>query len=417
MDHELVCQSCAAVHPPGAYPTGCPDCREQADTGRLEVTYDTEAIPDAAIPETTRAVPGIESMWRYRDLLPVLADTPVTLQEGGTPIVEPDRFAADLPVSVVFKNEMGNPTWSYKDRLNSVLITNAHALGETRIAVSSTGNHGASSAAYASRAGIDDVIVLIPDETEAPLRAQIRAYGAAVVVTEYAARGGLLAQLVERGWYPTVNVTDPYTGLPYGIEGYKTIAFELIEQLAGVPDVVVTPIGAGDGLYGIWKGFRELHALDAINSAPRMVGVQPAERPSVVDAIETGADEVDRVSGPMPITTSVSGASAGSHTLRAIRESGGTALAVARQQVEAAVTEVAREGLLLEPASALTPAAVVPMVREGIVGSGESIVCIASGSGVKWPDRISAIVGQAPRIEPTLSALANAVDTPIDAGE
>lgn len=415
MEHALVCQSCGAEHPPEGYPTGCPDCRSTGEYGRLEVTYDPSSIPDDALPDPTGPTDAVGSMWRYRDLLPLLAESPVTLEEGGTPLVPADSLSPSGDVTVLLKNETVNPTWSYKDRLNSLLLSNAAALGESRIAVSSTGNHGASSAAYASRAGMDATIVLLPTETEVPLRAQIRAYGAHVVVTEYEKRDALLSALVDSGWYPTVNVTEEYVGLPYSYEAYKTIAFELVDQLGGVPDAVIAPIGAGDGLYGIWKGFRELRELDVIDEGPRMVGVQPAERPSVVEALEADSETVESVAGPMPITTSTSGGSAGPHALRAIRESAGLAVAIDRPSVETAVAETARAGILVEPSSALAPAAVGPALDEGVLDPGGTVVCMATGAGVKWPERVQAIVGSAPRIEPTIEALADAVDVSLDA--
>ena len=411
MEHELVCQACGTAHEPGSYPTGCPDCRADGSAGRLEVEYDPAAIPESAIPEVGGGRP--QTMWDYRGLLPLLADTPVTMGEGGTPAVEVPRQSDRLGVDVRIKNETTNPTWSYKDRLNALLVSNCLAGGERRIATASTGNHGASTAAYASRAGIEDVIVLVPHETEAPLRRQIRVHGAEVVVTEYDARGPLLAELADRGWYPTVNVTEPYTGLPYSYEAYKTIAFELIEQ-GGVPDAVFVGIGAGDGLYGIWKGFRELAALDAIDGPPKMVAVQPEERTPVVEAIAAGADRVGESEGPQPITLSAGGTTAGDHTLRAIRESGGSAYGIGRTAIEASIRETARDGLFQEPSSAITAAGVEPALEDGLVAEGDSVVCVGTGAGVKWPGHTEGAVGDAVEIEPTMAALRAAVDVPID---
>lgn len=416
MEHELVCQACGTRHDPGSYPRGCPDCRRAGTAGRLEVRYDSESVPDGALPSPGRDPDGSGhgSMWRYRDLLPLLPPEPVTLSEGGTPAVEAPRLSERLGVTVRIKNETGNPTWSYKDRLNSLLISNCLALGEGRIATSSTGNHGASTAAYASRAGIDDVIVLVPHETEPPLRRQIRAYGGEVVVTDYSERGRLLGELVDRGWYPTVNVTEPYAGLPYSYEAYKTIAFELVDQLPSPPDAVLASIGAGDGLYGIWKGFRELTELGAIDDPPAMVGVQPAERPAVVEALATGADSVGVADGPMPITTSAGGRTAGDHALRAIRESDGAAYAVDRNSVEAAIRTLGRDGLFLEPSSAITAAGVEPALDAGLVAGGDTVVPIGSGAGVKWPEHTEGAVGTAAAIDPALDALQDAVAPRID---
>lgn len=411
MDHELVCQACGVAHEPGSYPTGCPDCRADGRAGRLEVEYDPATVPESAIPAVGRGT--ADTMWEYRELLPLLGDSPVTLGEGGTAAVEATRQSERLGVDVVVKNETANPTWSYKDRLNALLVSNCIARDERRIATSSTGNHGASTAAYASRAGIEDVIVLVPHETEAPLRRQICAHGAECLVTEYDARSQLLAALVDRGWYPTVNVTDPYTGLPYSYEAYKTIAFELIEQ-GHVPDAVFVGIGAGDGLYGIWKGFRELATLGVIDDPPKMVAVQPAERTPVVEALEAGADRVGESEGPRPITLSAGGTTAGDHTLRAIRESGGSAYGIERAAIEASIRELARDGLFQEPSSAITAAGVEPALNDGLVAEGDSVVCVGTGAGAKWPAHTREAVGEAVEIEPTMDALQAAVNVSID---
>lgn len=390
---------------PGGYPYGCPDCAGSGEVGRLEVVYD---YPDAAVLE--RASTGPDSMWRYRELLPLLADEPVTLGEGRTPLVPATSPSIPDAVDLRLKNETVNPTWSYKDRLNSLLVSNAVALGERHFATASTGNHGASTAAYAARAGAEETIVLIPPDTETPHRVQLRAYGATVAVTAYDARSRLLERLVDRGWYPTVSVVGPDVGLPYSYEAYKTIAFELVEELGGPPSAVTVPIGAGDGLYGVWKGFRELHEMGVIDSPPRMYGVQPAERPSVVRALAAGSETVEPVSGPMPVTTSTSGPTAGDHALRAIRESGGDAYAIDRADVLAAIRTAGRDAVFVEPASALSLAGAERAWGDGAIDDDETVVCLATGAGVKWPDHCGEAVDAAPEIDATLEALANELD-------
>lgn len=334
--------------------------------------------------------------------------------EGWTPLVEAQDLSATA--DIYLKNETVNPTWSFKDRLNALLLSNAVAgLGWTHVATSSTGNHGASTAAYAQRAGADEVVVLVPPETERPLRAQICAYGAKVAVTDYEARRPLLASLTERGWYPTVSISTEYVSQPYGYEAYKTIAFELVEQLAAPPDVVITAVGAGDGLYGTWKGFRELRELEIVERTPKMVGVQPAERPSLVTAVETSSDEVGTEPGPMPITISTSGDSAGDHALQAVRESEGAAYGIEREDVRAAMRATGREGVVLEPASALAPAVIERAIADGIVTVDDTVVCLATGTGVKWPDALTEAVGKTPQIEPELDTLARELSVDLNA--
>ncbi|WP_096390195.1 threonine synthase [Halopenitus persicus] len=413
MDHVLQCQRCERTFDPGLFPRGCPDCRSDGEAGRLEAVVDLATVDASALPFGTDRSHRSD-MWRYRELLPLRAAEPVTMGEGWTPLVELPDAGGDA--TVLLKNETGNPTWSFKDRLNSLLLSNAVAgEGRTHVATSSTGNHGASTAAYARLAGAEEVLVLIPPETERPIRAQIRAYGAKAAVTDYEERRPLLRSLAKRGWYPTVSVSKEYVSQPYGNEAYKTIAFELVEALETPPDVVVAAVGSGDGLYGTWKGFRELRDLGVIDRTPRMVGVQPAERPSLVTAVEEGHDTVGEAPGPMPSSVSASGDSAGDHALRAIRESDGTAYGIDEAAVQAAMRAAALAGVVPEPASALAPAAVDRAVGDGVVGPGDTVVCVATGAGVKWPDALTDVVGQPPRVEPRLDALAETLGVSVDA--
>lgn len=407
MDHELVCQRCGAQHEPGSYPFGCPTCLETDQAGRLEVVLtDRERVdfPPGDDAEST--------MWRYRELLPLLADDPVTLGEGWTPLVE---LSTGAPYTHHLKNETVNPTWSYKDRLNSLLLSNITALGHAHVVTSSTGNHGASTAAYATHAGVEQTVVLLHPESDRPHQVQLQAYGAKVAVASDEGRSTLLRALAERGWFPTVNVTEPFSGVPYTLEGYKTVAYELVEQLGESPTFMVCAIGAGDGLYGVWKGFRELADLDVIEHTPRMVGVQPAERPSVVKAFEAGADRVETTPGPMPIATSTSGPSAGDHTLRALRESDGIALGIDRSSIRDAITETGRSGVFLEPASAMTVAAVEVLAERGEFDRDDHVVSLGTGAGVKWPSKTGELIGEVPHVGDTLDELVETLDIDPDA--
>ncbi|WP_129113615.1 threonine synthase [Halegenticoccus tardaugens] len=411
MEHELVCQVCGGSFPPGNYRTGCPACHEQGEAGWLQVEYDTTAAADALPPSPDAPT----SMWRYEALLPLLGDEPVTIGEGWTALVPATGLSTELGVDVHLKNETTNPTWSYKDRLNALLVSNVVAReDEPRIATASTGNHGASTAAYASRAGVDDVIVLLPHETEAACRAQIRAYGGQAIVTDFDERRPLLAELVERGWYPTINTSDrSYIGQPYGVEGYKTIAFEIYEQLEEMPAAVFTGVGDGDGIYGMWKGFTELIELGVTDSVPRLVGVQSTERPTLVRSVESG-EEPRPIDGPLPLTLSTGTTSVGPHAVRAVRESDGTAFAVEQRDVERAIRDLGREGIYPEPASALPVAGLRSAVADGTLNLGETAVCVVTGAGVKWPGHTSDATGETSVIEPTLDALEAAVPFSLD---
>lgn len=409
-EHSLICQRCERTFDPGIYHYGCPECLASGDVGRLEVQMAPTVYASIEWPVVGDDRRFPRTMWDYRGLLPLNRDGPISLDEGGTPIVELDGLATADSQRLLLKNETVNPTWSFKDRLNSLLLSNYVADGIDRIATASTGNHGASTAAYAAIAGIEDVIVLLPPETDHPLGLQVQAYGGSAVITEYDERHRLLTELVDEGWAPTVNVTDPYSGLPYSYEAYKTIAFELVDQLPSVPDGIVMSIGAGDGFYGIWKGFRELHTNSIIDETPIMYAVQPSERPAVVEAVERGDDRVGTVDGPMPITTSAGGVSAGDHVLQAIDESDGDAFAIDRDRIESGLRQAGRHGVYLEPSSAITVAGMDMLAETGRIDDDATVVCIGTGAGVKWPEKTGDAVGLPPRIEPSIDALWAALD-------
>ncbi len=405
MDHRLVCQACGTEYDPRVDLWVCPTC-DPSESGWLDVQGELTGLDSTSLPFGDDG--ETRDMWRYRDLLPVLTDEPISLGEGWTPLTRLDRISSWAGVSVRLKNETVNPTWSFKDRLNALVVSNARAKGYTRIAVSTTGNHGASTAAYARRGGLNDVIVLLHPESQRPARIQVRASGAAAVVTDANGRGELLAQLVEQGWYPTTRTPSMMTGLPYGYEAYKTIAYELVEQTDSLPDAVFVPTGLGDGFYGIWKGFRELHELGMIDEPPRMIAVQPAEQAPLVAAVQTGTTDVSIPADSPPITISSATANVAPHAYRAIVESDGFAVPVERETLEEAIRKTGADGVFLEPASALATAGPRCAVQAGHLDGDEEVVAIGTGSGVKWPAHAEPIVGSVPTIEPTVDALAEA---------
>jgi len=400
MRHELECSSCNSIYPPGGYPHGCPACFESGNLGSLQVILDYDELNFDLLPFGTET--PLNSMWRYQELLPLVSKKPITLGEGGTPILRANYLSSNLDLNIFYKNETVNPTWSFKDRLYSLMISNVAEFGYNKIVNSSTGNAGASAAAYASRAGISDILILSPHECELPLRNQILSYGAQLAILDFESRSSLLNLLVDQGWYPVIN------GIHYSSEGYKTIAFELVEQLEEVPEAIVFPAGIGDGLSGIWNGFKVLHQLDIISKLPRMIGVQSEERQPLVRAISSNSKEAIPDMGPMPITISTSGTMTGTYAIDAVRESKGCAYAISYDEIKISLKEMGRDGLFVEPATALTAAGVKQAHKEGEFDNGDTVICIATGTGIKWPHGISPLFDPAPTIDPTLDSLERA---------
>jgi threonine synthase len=419
MSYVFECLSCGASIDPDQRPANCPECG-----GTLEVVHGD--LPET-LPDSDRT-----DLWRYADWLPTdgldlgpgrdsAGAPPSSMGEGWTPLVEAPRLSAAAAAEFdargpdcYLKNETANPTWSWKDRLASVVVPNAVAGdwgdGADRIATASSGNHASAVAAYASRSGVEAVLAFVSPSSEPPHHRQIRSYaGETVRLSDYGPRKDLLRQLADRGWFVAYDLADRFTGQPYVYEGYKTIAYEIVEQLGEVPDAVVVPVGAGDGLYGIWKGFRELAATSVVATEPRMISAESAERHPLAAALEADAESVGRDDGPEPLSTSTMGTTSGDHALAAVRASGGAAYAADREAVEAAIRTVGRDGVFLEPASALAPAALSQAVEEGVVGPDDTAIAVGTGAGVVWPEKTAGAVGESPTVEPSLDAIAEAV--------
>lgn len=380
---RLRCVRCHATAALGPAFGGCPACLGAGPPAALEVVYDYAALREAGTLVAWAARAG--GLWRFRECLPLPVGVPVlTLEEGATPLV---RLEATGPGRIWLKDETRNPTGSFKDRFHAVSLAMAGLLGFGRAAGATTGNHGMALAAYAARAGLEAVVFCDP-RAPAVQRRLMQLFGARVVVL--ADREAHLAWLVrERGWYPSTGTTPAPVATPYGVEGYKTIAYEIFFQLAGrFPDRVLVPTAGGDALYGPWKGFRELRALGASGTPPRMVAVQAAGCDPIVQAWRTGASEVPVHPDPRTIALSIGDATGGAIALRALAESGGGAEAVSDAALVEAMRRLARQGIAVEPAAAAPVAAALALLDRGDVGADEDVICVLTGGGARWPDAL-----------------------------
>jgi threonine synthase len=333
-----------------------------------------------------------EGIWRYRRFLPVSADTkPVTLGEGSTPTLQARRL--DPSGALLLKNETVNPTGSFKDRPVAVAATVARELGLSGLVCASTGNTGVAVAAYAARAGLPAACV-VPEATPAAKTAQIGAVGARIVRVRgnYSDAYALARAAESYGW---ANLTSTYIN-PYMLEGDKTVAYEIFEQLGErIPDWVVVPVGAGPLLTAIHKGFEELGV-----SGPRMVAAQAAACAPVVRAFESGAKEVSEWEHSVETTASSIAdplrgyPEDGTRTLSVVRQSGGTAIAVSEEETREATIDLARsEGLLVEPGAAVAVAAYRKLAAQAVISRGEPAVVVLTGHGLKDPDALRSAAG------------------------
>lgn len=380
--HQMTCDECSRRYPVDQPLNLCPHCG-----GLLEIEYDLERLQHGLNWEQLAG--RTPSMWKWREFLPLQNPAHiVSLGEGGTPLIPSVYAGPALGIQLYFKNDALMPTGSFKDRGFSLAISKAKELGITQGLTYTSGNAGASFAAYAGRADMQ-VVVLVKHWTTAEKLVMIRSYGHEVVKLVYDSFGevtSLLDEAVQRlGLYQFVNFINPVRH-----EAMKTYAYELTEQLGGPPDRVIQPVGTGGGIWGAFKGFRELEALGRIPTIPSMHGVQPSATPPLAEAFQRG-DRVAVQSGDSTATIAQSIASdsplkGGKRVLRAAYESGGSVEAVPDREILRAMQMLSREGIFAEPAGAAPLAALWQLADRGELRPGEKVVCVVTGTGLKQPE-------------------------------
>jgi threonine synthase len=381
----LECLRCHTVFEDARGFAGCPRCREAGVAVNLTVRLDLSALAGLR-PESLPSTP--RGLWRYAAVLPVAAEHAVSLGEGATPLVRLERLGKRLGLPRLFaKDESRNPTWSYKDRLCAVAVSHAVATGARVITISSTGNHGASTAAYAARAGLPCVIFTLASVPET-MKTLMQAYGAAVVACPTSeARWQLMREGIERlGWYPTSGfVVPPIGSNPYGIEGYKTIAWEIAEDLGWTaPDVIVVPSAYSDGLYGVWKGWVELQALGLVKDVPRMIAAEPFG--PLANALERGLEAPELVPGGASVAFSIASRYGTWQGLTALKQSAGAGVRITDEGLFEAQRALAREeGIFVEPSSATSLTAVMQLAARKALDPEQTVVVVLTSGGLKDP--------------------------------
>jgi threonine synthase len=337
--------------------------------------------------------------WSYAPLLPVArSDCRVTLGEGGTPLIELPHLSRSMADARVWvKDESRNPTWSFKDRYAAAAVSHARATGAAVVTAASTGNLGAATAAYAARAGLPAVVFTM-ESIPVGVRRFMQVYGAAVVpVLGKDERWALMAEGVRRyGWYPTSPLGPHRVGNPYAVEGYKTIAFEIWQQLRRTPDWVVVPVSSGDGLYGIWKGFWELRQMGLADRIPRMLAAEV--NGALKNALDRGLDRVEPVRARDTIAYTIGSPCPGHQALVALRESRGRAVMVDDAAMLDAELRVAAEGVFAEPSSAAAFAALAAGGRPPADQVSGWVVCVMTSAGMKDTASLGACLRESPTL-------------------
>ena len=410
------CSLCQAEYAPGEVTYTC-----LKDGGNLDVVLDYEAIKAKYQPEDilSRTDP---SLWRYRPLLPVSMPegeaTPLHAA-GGTPVFKLTSLAEKYGLQNVWlKDESRNPTASFKDRASAIVVARAKEIEAEIVVTASTGNAGAALAGMSAAAGQKAVIFAPKSAPEAKV-AQLLIFGAKVILVDgtYDDAFELTIQCAnEFGWYCRNTGYNPFT-----VEGKKTAAFEVWEWWQGAhhemhkqlgeeadhkPLTIFVPVGDGNIISGIHKGYKDLYELGWITRIPRIIGVQAEGSAAVANAFHGNTEEIKPVSAKtIADSISVDLPRDGVRAIRAAKETDGTYITVSDDEILKAITELGKAGIFAEPAGASAYAGLVKGAGSGVVGSEDPILVLNTGSGLKDIRTAQQAVHPAPIIQPTLEAV------------
>jgi threonine synthase len=382
VSYEVRCIECGQIHEPNRPAYACSACGDL-----LEAAIDMDEAAQLLEENEFDARPL--SVWRYREAIPVAENARiVSLKEGGTPLIRCRRLEEELGLKNLWiKFDGTNPTGSFKDRGMTVGVTKALELGMKVVTCASTGNTSASLAAYAALANLDCVVLIPEGKIALGKLAQAMMHGADVL----AIRGNfdqalemVMKASEDLGMYVLNSVN------PFRIEGQKTAAYEICDQLGGMsPETLYIPVGNGGNSSAYWKGFKEYDSMDIVSGCPSIRGVQAEGAAPVAAMFESNSSVLVPVDNPDTVATAIriGNPANWTKTVKALRESGGGAFAVSDDEILQAQKFMARlEGVFPEPAGAAALAGLIRDIEEELVDKTSLIVCVSTGHGLKDPD-------------------------------
>lgn len=395
---SLVCRECGKEYEM-TFRYICEEC-----FGPLDVAYDIPAIrPDAFASRE-------KTYWRYAELLPIRSTSNiVSIEAGMTPLIKAERLGRELGLDKLYiKNDSVNPTFSFKDRPAGVAVSKARELGLSAVGCASTGNLASATAAHAARGGLP-CHIFAPSDIEMAKVVQALSYGANFVAVDgtYDDANTIAAQIGDSRQIGIVNINLR----SYYVEGSKTLAFEVAEQLGWqVPDQLVIPVGSGAMLNAICKGFEELEAASLVDdcSAIHPHAAQPHGCAPVVDAFR-GNGEVVPVERPDTIAKSlaIGDPGDGRYVLKRLEQYGGRAEECTNQEILDAIMLLAKtEGIFTEPAGGVSVAVLSKMVQEGTISRDDLTVCYVTGNGLKATDSIMSVLSKPAVMRPDVAEIA-----------
>ncbi len=411
---HFTCSLCGTTYGPEEVTYTCPK-----DGGNLDVILNYDEIKTTLKPEkfweaSTKGMKLPEaSLWRYLNLLPV--DDPGGLgtplrRAGWTPVYKSTRLAEELGLQDLWiKDESPNPTASFKDRASAIVVARAAQIGAEITVAASTGNAGAALAGMAAAVGAKAVI--FAPKTAPPAKiAQLLVFGAQVLLVDgnYDQAFDLSIEATQAfGWYNRNTGYNPFTA-----EGKKTAGFEIWEQvIRRMPEngkrlTVFIPVGDGNIISGVHKGFKDLHALGWLPNMPRIIGVQSTGSAAIANAFHQGNEDVKPVQADtLADSISVDLPRDGVRAVRAARDTGGTYLTVPDEEIIKAIADLGRVGIFAEPAASTAYAGLVKAVKEQVIDMDDPVLVLNTGSGLKDVRAAMQAVAEAPIIEPSLDAV------------
>lgn len=400
---DLVCIRCGRTAESTWAYDECPHCLKEGVSANYSAKIDILNFSNQTLVDEEQ--PGI---WKYRSLYPIKKETePVSLLEGNTPLVHLNKLGKNTGLNGLYiKDESRNPTWSHKDRLTSVGVTKAREVGADCIVVSSTGNQGISAAAYAAKAGIK-CVVFTGNSSPQVMKTLMQSYGAMVFQLPSGEERIKLVEACVRelGWFPLTGFGNHSKGAnPYAIDGYKSMAVEIIQDLGEVPDKIIFPVAGGDSLVGTWKGFVDLFNMKQIDKLPSMIAVETIG--PLTKSIAQNSNIPLKVEREDTVAFSIATVEGTYQALKTLRDSNGNAIIVkdpAMMQMQQRLASM--EGIFVEPASAISVAAIEILALKGEIKPNEKVVAILTSSGLKESESAQKYLPELPSVEPTLEAL------------
>lgn len=374
---SAVCIKCGAEHEATPGITTCKKCG-----GILDIVYDYKYIKTQLTKEKLSI--RERSMWRYMELLPVTGESKTPkLRVGWSPMYKADRLADQIGIKSLFIKDDGiNPTASLKDRASSMAVVKAEEAGKDIIACSSTGNAASSLAGNSAAAGLK-TFIFVPERAPKGKVAQLMMFGATVISVKgsYEDTFRLSAEAIERwGWYNRNAAINPYL-----IEGKKTVALEIAEQLNwNMPDYLAISVGDGCTIGGVWKGLKDLYSIGFIDKLPRLLSVQAEGCYPINKAFATNTPLEHMEENTIADSIAVGVPRNPDKALRAIKESNGIAVNVSDEEILSAMRTLGRTcGVFAEPAGAAGTAGLIKAVKQGLIKSDATVVSVVTGNGLK----------------------------------